>query len=214
MTDLPSNTSVDPRLRDYLDAELERAERDFPALARPALRPARRRLAVGLAVAVVVVVVVVVGPRLLPAPSGGSGATPIGTEPSTSAPPCDGHEDRGVLPAWARGGFSDPEPSMPHVVSLSGEITAILFGDPLSSPPSPERSNKILWVLRTGLGSALTISAQRMDGTSPVGGPVERRLEQFPGPSTVDLPEPGCWRLTLTWADRTDTLDLEYGPPG
>jgi len=53
-----------------------------------------------------------------------------------------------------------------------------------------------------------------MDGTNPLGAPVERRLEQFPGPSFVDLPEPGCWRLTLTWADRTDTLDLEYVRPG
>jgi hypothetical protein len=26
----------------------------------------------------------------------------------------------------------------------------------------------------------------------------------------LDLPRPGCWRLTLTWADQKDTLDLEY----
>lgn len=125
---------------------------------------------------------------------------------------CDGHTDRGVLPSWARGGFSNPEPIMPHVVSVSGEIVAIMWA-PLSSPPSTDHTNKILWVLRRGDTGALTISAQRMDGTSSVGAPVERRLEQFPGPSTVDLPEPGCWRLTLAWADRTDTLDLEYVPP-
>lgn len=140
-------------------------------------------------------------------------STPPATEPASMSA-CDGHADRGALPAWARGGFSDPEPIMPHVVSVSGEITAILFDDPLSSPPSTERTNKILWVLRQGEASDLTISAQRMDGTSPVGAHVERRIERFPGPSTVDLPEAGCWRLTLTWADRTDTLDLEYVHPG
>lgn len=139
-------------------------------------------------------------------------STPSATEPA-SVLACDGHTDRGVLPTWARGGFSNPEPIMPHVVSVSGEIAAIMWA-PLSSPPSTDHSNKILWVLRSGDTGALTMSAQRMDGTSAVGGPVERRLEQFPGPSNVDLPDPGCWRLTLTWADRTDTIDLEYVPPG
>jgi hypothetical protein len=31
-----------------------------------------------------------------------------------------------------------------------------------------------------------------------------------PGPSIVNLPSPGCWKLTLRWSGRVDTLDLEY----
>lgn len=80
MTDLPSGPSVDPRLRDYLVAELDRAERDFPLLPRPARRSAGRRLAAGVALAVVTVVAVVIGPRLLPAVSVGPGAIQIGTD--------------------------------------------------------------------------------------------------------------------------------------
>ena len=81
MTDLPSSTSVDPRLRDYLVAELDRAERDFPFLPRPAPRPSGRRLPVGVALAVVAVVAAVVfGPRLLPATSAGPGAIQIGSD--------------------------------------------------------------------------------------------------------------------------------------
>src|SRR5688572_27930019 len=81
MTDLPSSTSVDPRLRDYLVAELDRAERDFPHLPRPAQRPSDRWLPVGVALAVVAVVVaIVVGPRLLPVTSMGPGAIQIGTD--------------------------------------------------------------------------------------------------------------------------------------
>jgi hypothetical protein len=81
MTDLPSGPSVDPRLRDYLVAELDRAERDFPSIPRRALRPAGRRLPAGIALAVVAVVVaVVIGPRLLPAVSVGPGAIQIGTD--------------------------------------------------------------------------------------------------------------------------------------
>jgi hypothetical protein len=32
-----------------------------------------------------------------------------------------------------------------------------------------------------------------------------------PGPSTIDLPEAGCWRLTLSWSGRKDSVDLAYG---
>ena len=42
MADLSSEPVVDPRLRDYLDAELRRAELDFPHLPRPAAGRARR----------------------------------------------------------------------------------------------------------------------------------------------------------------------------
>lgn len=59
-------------------------------------------------------------------------------------------------------------------------------------------------------GSNLEISAQRMDGAAPVGDAVERSVQGGPGPSIIDLPDVGCWRLTLTWGTTTDGLDLEY----
>jgi hypothetical protein len=119
---------------------------------------------------------------------------------------------RGVLPAWARTGFSDPRPRMPHVTGRRHLITAILFGDPLQSPPSPRLANKILWAPRTTprSGSDLRISAQRMRGTRDVGRHVIRVIRGGPGPSYVNLPAAGCWRLTLSWARRLDTLDLRY----
>jgi hypothetical protein len=117
----------------------------------------------------------------------------------------------GVLPMWARGGFSDPNPRIPHVLGRSQRIVAILFGYPLLSPPSARRKNKILWVARrTPNASALRISAQRMSGSSTVGAPVTRKVSGGPGPSIVNLPSPGCWRLTLRWSGRMDTLDLSY----
>jgi hypothetical protein len=81
MTDLPSRASVDPRLRDYLDAEMERAERDYPFLPRPALQPARRWLPAGIAMAIVAIVVAVaIGPRLIPATSLGPGGIQTGSD--------------------------------------------------------------------------------------------------------------------------------------
>src|SRR4051794_20172065 len=127
---------------------------------------------------------------------------------------CHSAVQRGVLPVWARTGFSEPRPRMPHVVGRAGRIAALEFGDPLRSPPSEHRSNKILWVSRrpwTGYRN-LAIHAQRMQGTHPIGQPVSRLVRGGPGPSIVDLPAAGCWRLVLRWAGRSDSLDLRYAP--
>lgn len=116
-----------------------------------------------------------------------------------------------VLPDWARSGFSDAEPIAQHEVGHLGEIAAIIFRSPLVVPPPTDGGNKILWVSRQAtIANRLDISAQRMDGTVAIGGPVQRFVDGGPGPSYVDLPQAGCWRLTLSWADRTDSLDLEY----
>jgi hypothetical protein len=130
--------------------------------------------------------------------------------PTTAA--CDSHVVRGVLPAWARAGFSDPKPRMPHVLSADGKLTAILWADPLLSPKPRDHNNKILWVSRvpTDPGSSLRISAQRMNGATAVGAAVKREVVGGPGPSIINLPTPGCWRFTLHWSGQTDQADLEY----
>ena len=112
--------------------------------------------------------------------------------------------DRGVLPEWARTGFSEPEPEIAHVVGFRGELAAILFGDPLTAPPRPDRSNKILWVARrTPPPGPLRLVAE--DG----GRTLTRVIEDGPGPSGVDLPA-GCWRIRATWQGGADELDLTY----
>jgi hypothetical protein len=118
----------------------------------------------------------------------------------------------GVLPLWARGGFSEPRPRMPYVLGRAGKIAAILWADPLQSPPPKDHNNKILWVSHAPAvpGSDLRISAQRMTGSRPVGAPANRRVTGSPGPSIINLPAAGCWRFTLRWSGRVDTLDLRY----
>jgi len=37
-----------------------------------------------------------------------------------------------------------------------------------------------------------------------------RSVPGGPGPSIIDLPRPGCWRLTLTWPEHNDTMALVY----
>jgi len=130
--------------------------------------------------------------------------------------PCLSRISFGVLPVWARAGFSDPQPRLPHVVGRAGRIAALVFGYPLLSPPSRVRANKILWVARISplSPSNLRISAQRMKGTGKLGRPVERLVVGGPGPSIIDLPAAGCWRFTLAWSGRADSLDLNYQANG
>jgi hypothetical protein len=142
------------------------------------------------------------------------GATIVAAAPGTpfsevAATPCDTHVQLGALPNWARGGFSDPR--IPHVFGRSQRIVAALFAYPLLSPPDARRRNKILWVARqTPDASPLRIRAQRMNGSITVGAPVQRKVSGGPGPSIVNLPLPGCWRLTLRWSGGVDSLDLRY----
>jgi hypothetical protein len=135
-------------------------------------------------------------------------AAPAGS----SAPACHSVVHHGVLPTWARTGFSDPRPRLPHVIGRSGEIAALVFGYPLRAPPGKDRANKILWVSRRAVKplSDLRIRAQRMEGRRRVGRPVTRVVVGGPGPSGIDLPAAGCWRLTLRWSGRSDQLDLRY----
>jgi hypothetical protein len=114
----------------------------------------------------------------------------------------------GIIPGWARGGFSAPRPRMPFAVSRHQRMAALVFGFPLLDPPDPRRANKILWVSHAaGPGHRLRISAQRMDGRRRAGAPLQRTVDV--GPSTVNLPA-GCWRLTLRWSGRSDQIDLRY----
>jgi hypothetical protein len=124
-----------------------------------------------------------------------------------------------VLPEWARAGFSDPSPSgIPYVLGDRGSILGVIFGHPLTAPPpTTGRANKILWSSNpaadgpsgspdSAASNDLRIDA-RLAGTTEV---VHREVPGGPGPSIIDLPRPGCWHLTLTWAGHTDTLDLRY----
>lgn len=133
---------------------------------------------------------------------------PSSVDVAGAPPQCHSEPTRGVLPEWARAGFTDPEPVMPFVRSASGDIAAILFTGALYSPPRKDVANKVLWTWRALPGDP-QVSA-RKDGTGPV---VTAGLPSPTGPSYVDLPSPGCWRLTITWPGGRDTIDLEATAP-
>jgi hypothetical protein len=137
--------------------------------------------------------------------------TGCGVEPAPPPePPCAPDVRTGPLPEWARAGFSGDGSGVPHVPGRENAILAVVFGAPLSAPPAEGRNNKILWVSRLPVtpGDPLRITA-RQDGTART---ADREVAGGPGPSIIDLPAAGCWRLTLSWSGHTDTLDLAYQP--
>ena len=132
---------------------------------------------------------------------------------AATVPACAAHVDRGSLPTWARGGFTPPDQSVPHVVGRSGRIVAVLFNYPLRASPSREHPNKILWVARDPVEHGdLRVRAWRMHGTTRIGPILTRVVPGGPGPSGIDLPAPGCWRMALAWPGHQDALDLRVRP--
>ena len=134
---------------------------------------------------------------------------------STAVTSCNEKIRHDVLPVWMRGGFSGPKPRVPYVIGERGAIGAVIFGWPLKSPESPGRANKILWVPRhySKTIAPFWIRLQLMNGDQPVGAPIRKIIATGPGPSIVDVPTAGCWRLALSWSGRRDTLDLNYSQP-
>ncbi|MFG1779977.1 hypothetical protein ACGFIG_26545 [Micromonospora sp. NPDC049048] len=146
-------------------------------------------------------------PRQVGAPAGTASASAAGVPAG-----CGSRVETGPLPDWADAGFSGST-RMPHVFGFGGEIVAVLFGHPLAHSRKVGTNNKILWVARPAPTSPaaatrgpLRITAT-LDGT---GTRVTREVDGGPGPSIIDMPQPGCWRLELRWSGRTDVMDLVY----
>jgi len=152
-------------------------------------------------------------PAPSPAVPSSSAPAPTASSPATAVPPraswtCPEPVDT-VLPTWARGGFRPPTDPVLHLVGQQGAIVAVPFGWPLRDHQPRGRSNKILWVARSGAGPLTIVAVERETGQR-----VTRELPDGPGPSIVDLPRAGCWRFDLRWADQHDELMVRYRAAG
>jgi hypothetical protein len=205
-------TDVERLLTEELAGLGEQAPHDAQ-LAGTVRRRARRQVA---AVASALAVVVLLGGAALATRLGTDAPTVAATAPPPVAAAGCAPLETGPLPDWARTGFSTADPGIPFARSRDGRFLAIVFGDPLRSPPAPDRSNKILWVLAPVDGPTVEPAPgnfwaeARLDGT---GLTVRREIGVAPGPSIVDLPRAGCWQLELHWGSYTDTIGLRYRAP-
>ena len=102
---------------------------------------------------------------------------------------------------------------MPYAIAERGTAVALVFGYPLRAGAPTNPANKVLWIMRLPRhGSPLAIRARPLHGDAPL---LRETLpaDSSPGeiyPSYVNVPQAGCWHLTLHWAHHKDSLDLRY----
>jgi hypothetical protein len=137
----------------------------------------------------------------------GDRGQPAARTAGLSATRCDDAVRRAPLPTWARGGFTPPDQTTTYVQAAGGDIVGVLFGWPLTAPPSRDRQNKILWLARVGEGGDPLRITARLASSDVV---VRRQVQGGPGPSIIDLPAAGCWRSELTWSGHDDQLWIPY----
>jgi hypothetical protein len=139
-----------------------------------------------------------------------SDSTTAATAPTASPTPgpCRSEVTRDALPVWARAGFSDDGSGVPHVFSEHSDLLAVLFKYPPASSADPQDGTKILWVSRLPQEpmQPLVIEATLEGATTTL----TREVPGGPGPSSIQLPTAGCWRLALSWSGHQDRMMLQF----
>jgi hypothetical protein len=121
---------------------------------------------------------------------------------------------RDQLPDWTASAASPDLGEQGFVLSREGNVVGVLFVTPLIAGERTDgANNKILWIMKEPRnGSVLHIDAHLV-GDNTAGGSYDLPPNSSPGeiyPSIIDVPEPGCWRLNLSWDGNNATVDLEY----
>lgn len=142
--------------------------------------------------------VIVAAAFALSACGGAQGKTCAAAPVHTGAPP------RWTAAAWA----GSPGFRVPYAVAGGDSAAAFFFARPLRAGHPTNPFNKVLWVVRAARnGKPLRIVARRGGQTVRI----TRRADAGPGeiyPSYVDLPSPGCWRLSLAWGRHRARIDV------
>jgi hypothetical protein len=117
----------------------------------------------------------------------------------------------GISDALQKSAGNNAPSGVPYAIAHPATVAGFLFGAPLHAPGTGS-SNKILWVVGTPRTGDLVVEAVPFGRTAPT---VRYSFppNSSPGeiyPSGVDVPEPGCWSLTLRWAGQAAALELLY----
>ena len=156
---------------------------------------------------------------LLPVACGGSQPAHTQSTLSSADAPCvPATIHRGPMPAWTAAAWSDSSPgfTVPYALASNGGAGAFFFAPRLRAGHPTNPANKVLWIVRFPRdGHPLTITAYLS------GHPSEHVQSSWPAdsepgeiyPSYVDLPKPGCWRLSLAWGPHRASIDVEVVRP-
>jgi hypothetical protein len=121
---------------------------------------------------------------------------------------------RGPIPVWLEQADGHNTPTgLPYVVATPASAAGFIFGHPLRAGHPKQRSNKILWVVRTPReGEPLDIDVHPLGSSTP-NIRESRPADSGPGeiyPDGIDVPRAGCWHFTLRWATGRAEFDLRY----
>jgi hypothetical protein len=102
-----------------------------------------------------------------------------------------------------------------YVMGQGRQIVGIVFGSPLTAPPSSDHGNKILWVAAPssaspGAGPESSPDLKIHATLNGSGVAVDRQVTGGPGPSLIDLPQAGCWTFALSWSGHHDVMAVPY----
>jgi hypothetical protein len=89
-----------------------------------------------------------------------------------------------------------------------------LFVDPLiAGQRNDGQANKILWIVSAPHnGSELVIDGSTVEGNTTIDS-IRVPANSRPGeiyPSSIDVPEPGCWKLDLQWDSNSTSIFVPY----
>ena len=143
--------------------------------------------------------------------------------PSNAAPKASGHAcvpapiRRGAPPAWTAPAWANSSPGFTADYALSsGQLAAaIFFANPLHAGHPTNPANKVLWIVRLPRNHKPLNIVARFGADPAEIVRISRPADSSPGeiyPSYVDLPRPGCWKLTLTWDTHTTHIDIHVQP--
>ena len=124
----------------------------------------------------------------------------------------------GPPPAWTAAAWSDSSPgfTVPYALASDDAAGAFFVANPLRAGHPRNPSNKVLWIVRFPRdGHSLTITARLSTHPSDKV-QISRPADSSPGeiyPSYVDLPNPGCWRLSLAWGPHRARIDVQVKRP-
>ena len=142
----------------------------------------------------------------------GNGSAPPATTPAGPAV-CATPSTTVPIPSWAVD--AQPPAGVPRLLSPDGNVLAVLFANPLTSPlAAGEGNNKVLWVVREPRGG----QPLRITATLPGSRTVHDSFPANAGPGQVypsgtDVPKPGCWHFALAWNGHHSSINLRYVAP-
>jgi hypothetical protein len=120
---------------------------------------------------------------------------------------------KGGAPAWMREleGTSTYTDVVPYALGSPPTAAAVVFGYPLRSGHPQNPSNKILWLVslppRAG---SLDITAHPIGAATPSVSQSAAFLPSGDIPSTIDMPQSGCWHFDLSWSGHHSAIELQY----